>query len=619
MVNWKTRAGGTCISLMTVVILTWVTLCKPITEFHVEGETFPDISTKVSFDNPSDIPQKLRIKHIIHNESWAVMLCDVKPEPNRLSTSNTPKLTASGEYGRTGTIHEMEAFHLQKVKFSDKIRPINIIDMINGCIYSCIVLHAMFHVVFLLIGSIFVFLNYCFDSPKSKKCLQLFSMRKKSVDLTDIFYIIDRYLVPDSVKSCHSKSMFNFVLALIIIIPYCIGLYCCFREESKKFCFTLAKSFTMKVQQWLFSGIVNEKFIAGLSQMLMLASKLYTLKALITIDQFSCGFIIITNTEKILDVFEASWKCGIYSIDTETGIILCLCCSATTGLLPNVYPTTRCSLFARIAEFCKLFCLKPLLCCLLCHLQFLLFSILFFVIDMTIKYLVHFICKKLEAIPGKSHLYPDIRSLTLTLFTPVGTLVVSGLKTYNLEYHELRSIVTKHSQIPSKLLCFVVGKKKLDHNCSLDLRKNSVVNVYVRGCGGADNVDDNESDIQVCAVCDSKSSIKYYPMNGWSATKIKAAQSLTSKPLSTENDKICRKCERAAARKVTNPDHIPNKKQRVSTELCFLNRNDNCDNEATLTLTLKNIPQFLEFFEIDDENLDLNNVNPSLCYDHYWK
>ena len=42
----------------------------------------------------------------------------------------------------------MEAFHLQKVKFSDKMRPINIIDIINGGIYSCIVLHAMFYVVF---------------------------------------------------------------------------------------------------------------------------------------------------------------------------------------------------------------------------------------------------------------------------------------------------------------------------------------------------------------------------------------------------------------------------------------------------------------------------------------
>ena len=48
-------SGG--ISLMTVVILKWVTLHKPITEFHVEGETFPDISTKVSFGNPPDIPQ----------------------------------------------------------------------------------------------------------------------------------------------------------------------------------------------------------------------------------------------------------------------------------------------------------------------------------------------------------------------------------------------------------------------------------------------------------------------------------------------------------------------------------------------------------------------------------
>ena len=61
----------------------------------------------------------------------------------------------------------------------------------------------MFHVVILLIGSIFVLLNYCFNSFKSKKCFQLFSMRKKSVDLTDIFYIIDRYLVPDFEKSCH--------------------------------------------------------------------------------------------------------------------------------------------------------------------------------------------------------------------------------------------------------------------------------------------------------------------------------------------------------------------------------------------------------------------------------
>ena len=34
------------------------------------------------------------------------MLCDFKPEPNKLSMSNTPKLTVSGEYGRTGTIHD---------------------------------------------------------------------------------------------------------------------------------------------------------------------------------------------------------------------------------------------------------------------------------------------------------------------------------------------------------------------------------------------------------------------------------------------------------------------------------------------------------------------------------
>ena len=110
-----------------------------------------------------------------------------------------------------------------------------------------------------------------------------------------------------------------------------------------------------------------------------------------------------------------------------------------------------------------------------------------------------------------------------------------------------------------------------------------------------------------------------YPMNGYSETKIKAAHSLTSKALFRENDKICRKCERAGAHILTNPDHIPNKKQRVSTELYFLKRNDKCDNEATLTSTLDNIPQFVEFFSTDDKNLDLNYVNPLLCNDHYCK
>ena len=159
--------------------------------------------------------------------------------------------------------------------------------------------------------------------------------------------------------------MFNFVLALIIIIPYCIGLYRCFPEESKMFCFTLAKSFTMKVHQWLFSGIVNEKLIASLSQMLTLASKLYTLKVFISIDQFSGGFIIMTSTEKILDVFQASWKCCIYFIDTEKGIILCLCCSATTGLFQNVYPNTRCSLFPELLNSVDFFASNH--CCVAFH------------------------------------------------------------------------------------------------------------------------------------------------------------------------------------------------------------------------------------------------------------
>ena len=52
------------------------------------------------------------------------------------------------------------------------------------------------------------------------------------------------------------------------------------------------------------------------------------------------------------------------------------------------------------------------------------------------------------------------------------------------------------------------------------------------------------------------------------------------------------KCERIVARKITKSDHQPAKKQRVSTELCFLSKVDKCKNAATITSKLLNILVF---------------------------
>ena len=151
--------------------------------------------------------------------------------------------------------------------------------------------------------------------------------------------------------------------------------------------------------------------------------------------------------------------------------ILCLHSSATTELLWSVYPTGLLNLVYFFgSNHCHVaFCATCNFCCFL----------LCFVADMMISVWFISFVKSSKEFPGQSHLYPEIRSLTPTLFTSVSTFVVSGLQKYNLEYHELRSTVKKHSQIPSKLLCFIVGQKKLSHTCSLDLRKNNDVNVYV--------------------------------------------------------------------------------------------------------------------------------------------
>ena len=51
---------------------------------------------------------------------------------------------------------------------------------------------------------------------------------------------------------------------------------------------------------------------------------------------------------------------------------------------------------------------------------------------------------------------------------------------------------------------------------------------------------------------------------------------MASKSLAIDEDHVCSKCERIVARKITKSDHKPAKKQRVSTELCFLSKADKC-------------------------------------------
>ena len=57
-----------------------------------------------------------------------------------------------------------------------------------------------------------------------------------------------------------------------------------------------------------------------------------------------------------------------------------------------------------------------------------------------------------------------------------------------LSYSEIISVVTRYTEVPSKLLNLMVGNRKLKANDILDIKVENFINVYVKGfAGGKDS------------------------------------------------------------------------------------------------------------------------------------
>ena len=207
------------------------------------------------------------------------------------------------------------------------------------------------------------------------------------------------------------------------------------------------------------------------------------------------------------------------------------------------------------------------------------------------------------------------KSFLLTLLTPIDKIVID-IKGPQLSYTNLINIVERYTKIPPQRICLLVGKQKLDKTSIIDLRSKNIVNVFVKGCGGAGDSIESE---KTCVICKSKNSFRYRKVKNMSQEKINAIEAMASERLSVDEDQICSKCERNVARKLTKSDSEPAKKKRASIELCYLNKIDMCSSSVTKTTNLLNIPVFCELFGIGVENLEPNQTSMSLCDEHYYK
>ena len=215
-------------------------------------------------------------------------------------------------------------------------------------------------------------------------------------------------------------------------------------------------------------------------------------------------------------------------------------------------------------------------------------------------------------------------TFSLTLLTPLGYVMVSDLPD-RLSYSEIISVITRYTEIPTKLLNLVVGNRKLMTNDILDLKAENFINVYVKGFGGGKdssaNSDTNEKhNCKKCSICFGES-LRFFHMTSWSDEKVAIAQSLSSKPLNKIESCICHKCEHNICKKLSNPSYQPKKKRRQIFENCLLKKEGLCDAEAYCTTTLGNAELFSQCFGIGVENLPPNQNAFPVCNKHkmkYW-
>ena len=149
----------------------------------------------------------------------------------------------------------------------------NTIEFLNAFIYSVLVLFILCHVSILLVDIVFVSLNFCFNSPRTKPNVltKLLSGEQNPFSLNVFVHDTGMILVDDF---C-SQSVFNSILISIISITYIIALCYCFPEKSKHVFHFVSKHLVVLAHTVYEKFLVTDQMNFGLFVNLMGTAKFF--------------------------------------------------------------------------------------------------------------------------------------------------------------------------------------------------------------------------------------------------------------------------------------------------------------------------------------------------------
>ena len=156
--------------------------------------------------------------------------------------------------------------------YSDKA---DVIELINGCIYSVLVLFILWHISILILTFVFFSLDFCFNSIRKRQ-----NNQKVHCQSTSPFGLIEM-LIPD--KIFHSDTNFFCLMTVIITLPYFLGVCCHYHDESKQVMTRITSElialFQTVSKQWSISGKPNLTSVWYAIDSMKLLSALSFLKA----------------------------------------------------------------------------------------------------------------------------------------------------------------------------------------------------------------------------------------------------------------------------------------------------------------------------------------------------
>ena len=130
--------------------------------------------------------------------------------------------------------------------------PVQITDLANAFIYSCLVLFSLCHISILVITVTFVLLDTFFSSYRN--LVVQTRQHKHKTNGSTVNVSGDIASLSFSPKLHHSK-VFNCLVALFTIVPYLFGICCCYPDKSKEILVSIVNQL-----RW-FSQILDKEWV----------------------------------------------------------------------------------------------------------------------------------------------------------------------------------------------------------------------------------------------------------------------------------------------------------------------------------------------------------------------